>query len=164
MTWIALTSAVAIAIQVAGSVGEAPPSAPGNVPSTPPPLDWTYRPPPPSPPLPDWAYHPLYPPPPKHDDLATYYPDRAQRINAEGMARIACTVTEAGSLSDCVVVDESPPGLGFGESALKMAHLFKMKPKTVDGRPVGGARVVVPIRFKPHPVPPPAVGSAALKP
>ncbi len=32
-------------------------------------------------------------------------------------------------------------------AALRMSCLFKMKPKTVNGVPVGGAEVTIPLRF-----------------
>jgi protein TonB len=90
---------------------------------------------------PDWLHKP------DGDDMAALYPDRAQRMNTGGHATISCTVTVAGTLTACSVVSEDPADYGFGEAALKLAHLFKMKPKTEDGSPVGGASVVVPIRF-----------------
>jgi protein TonB len=119
-----------------------PPLALPPAPKPPPP------PPPPAPPHipritnPDWTSRP------NGDDLANYYPDRAQRMNQNGHASMTCTVTATGSLSGCSVSAEDPPDFGFGAAALKMAHLFKMRPKTEDGSPVGGAVVTVPIRFE----------------
>lgn len=84
---------------------------------------------------------------PDADDLARYFPDRAQRMNQNGSVRMSCVVTASGTLQDCSVVSETPADFGFGESAVKMAKLFKMAPKTEDGSPVGGARVTIPIRF-----------------
>jgi hypothetical protein len=45
------------------------------------------------------------------------------------------------------MIAESPSGLGFGEAALTLTRYFAMRPKTVNGIPVGGATVVIPMRF-----------------
>lgn len=89
----------------------------------------------------DWTRLPAY------DDMKSYYPDRAQREGMNGRAVIDCVVTVDGHLDNCKTVSEAPPDYGFGDAALKLAHLFKMKPTTADGTPVGGARITIPIRF-----------------
>lgn len=66
---------------------------------------------------------------PSGDDVAAYYPDRAQRMGQDGTAAIACRVTTQGSLTDCTIVSEEPAGFGFGASALKMAHIYKLRPE-----------------------------------
>jgi protein TonB len=91
---------------------------------------------------PDWERRP------SGDDLARYYPSRAQALNKEGRATITCTVTAKGTLTSCSVVSEEPADLGFGEAALRMARLFRMKPKTADGVAVEGGRVTIPLGFK----------------
>ena len=65
----------------------------------------------------------------------------------QGHAVIKCRVTAQGTMESCVVVSEDPPGLGFGKAALRMACLFKMKPKIVDGRPADGGEATIPIQF-----------------
>ena len=77
----------------------------------------------------------------------TYFPPGPQRSGQTGSAMIRCRVTARGTVEKCIVLSEDPPGLGFGEAALKMSCLFKMKPKTADGRSVEGAEVNIPIRF-----------------
>jgi protein TonB len=116
-----------------------------------PPVVRTVPPPPPAPPpppraavitQPDWLRRP------DAEDMARYYPDRAQRLNKAGSAKIECTVTANGSLTGCSVISEEPADLGFGESSVSLSKLFKMKPKTVDGAAVGGATVIFTIRFQ----------------
>lgn len=80
--------------------------------------------------------------------MARYYPDRAQRMEVSGKATISCTVTAKGTLEACFVVSESPADMGFGDAALNLSRLFRMKPKTLDGEPVEGRTVVVPLIFQ----------------
>ncbi len=88
---------------------------------------------------PDWLRKP------SGEDLARYFPDRAQRMEVSGRATIQCTVTSKGTLENCSVTSETPPDYEFGKAALQMSRLFRMKPKTLDGAPVEGGQVTVPV-------------------
>lgn len=125
------------------------PAPPVPAPPAPPVLVAAPPPPTPKPPEPihvitdpDWLRTP------NGDDLARYYPDRAQRNGVEGKATINCAVNTGGSLVDCHVAAESPADQGFGGAAMKMAGAFRMRPETRDGVPVAGARISIPIRFR----------------
>jgi protein TonB len=138
-----------------------PAQVPVNIPAPPPlniaPVEHP-QPPPPAPPV----IAPEKPPPPKPtvisqpdwlrrptgDDMAQYYPERAQRMGVSGHASITCTVNTNGTVSDCSVSSESPADQEFGSAALKLSKLFKMRPQTRDGAPVGGAKVTIPIGFQ----------------
>jgi protein TonB len=85
--------------------------------------------------------------PPNGDDLADLYPERAQRMEVEGSAAIKCKVTVKGTMTECIVVSESPAGYGFGDQTIKASRRWKMKPATRDGQPVEGV-VTVPLKWK----------------
>lgn len=135
-----------------------PPVAVPNVPTIPPlPLPPVEKrieepkppaPPPPEPPRPSVITQPDWVRRPTGEDLARYYPDRAQRMNIEGRASIACTVNARGTLDACSVASESPADAGFGDAALRMSKLFKMRPMTKDGAPVDGGKITIPIVFQ----------------
>jgi TonB family protein len=91
---------------------------------------------------PDWLKKP------KPDDFASFWPAAAH--GGSGKVVVECKVTNRGLLDKCQVADESPPGRGFGSAALLISQSFLMRPMTVDGQPVGGAGVLIPINFVGH--------------
>lgn len=92
---------------------------------------------------PDWAKQPSV------EDIARYYPDRAQRMEVSGRATIDCTVSAKFTLEACSVLSESPAAYGFGDAALYLSRFYRLKPVTLDGVPVAGGQVQVSIEFMP---------------
>ncbi|MGH6970604.1 MAG: energy transducer TonB, partial [Caulobacteraceae bacterium] len=82
------------------------------------------------------------------------YPVRALSDQVEGVAAMDCAVTKAGALTACHVAGESPAGYGFGQAALDLAPDFALKPATMDGQPVAGGEVRVPVPFGRDPTAP----------
>lgn len=102
--------------------------------------------------MPDWAGRP------SGDDVARFYPERAQRLEMEGRVVLLCNVEIDGYLSGCQVTQETPLDLGFGEAALNLSRLFRLKPMTRDGQPVAGGSIRIPLAFRtPSDPPPPPV-------
>ena len=98
---------------------------------------------------PDWLERP------DADRVAEAFPQIAQMLGLEGRTTLSCDVNSKGVLEHCVVVSESPVGLGFGPATVALAKTFKMKPKTVDGVPVNGGTVRIPMAYKLPPRPKP---------
>lgn len=90
---------------------------------------------------PDWISKP------SGEDVGRFYPAIAQALFIPGHATLHCRVNSLGAVQDCTVVSETPSGLGFGQAAVSLSSLFRMKPKTVDGQAVDGAEITVPINF-----------------
>ncbi|MFA4940694.1 energy transducer TonB [Brevundimonas sp.] len=64
-----------------------------------------------------------------------------------GRVELSCVIRLDSRLDACRVVDESPPGLGFGAAGLQVSGFFRFQPPTEDGQPVEGQRVTVGVDF-----------------
>jgi TonB family protein len=70
-----------------------------------------------------------------------------------------CTVEQGGGLSGCGAVAEEPPGHGFAARALALVPEFRLSTWSMEGLPVVGGQVSIPIRYTG-----PTVGDAANGP
>ena len=93
---------------------------------------------------------------PTGDDVTKFYPPLALRLGIEGHTSMQCTVKDDGTLELCHIISETPAGKGFGEAELRLASRFHMRPRTVAGQSVTGAKVVIPVRWSIALPPPPA--------
>ncbi len=91
---------------------------------------------------PDWLRRPT------PDQMYGVAPASERAVRGGGSARIRCIVTVQGALRACFVVEETPPGLGFGVAALALAPQFLMRPAMTGGRLVE-SEVNFPIRWAP---------------
>lgn len=112
-------------------------------------------------PKPNWPKGPDWLHKPTGQDMAKYYPEKAQRDAQPGRAIIDCDVTAKGFLDNCRVVDEFPASYAFGAAALKLGGIFRIDPKTVDVNDPARSRVIVPIIFNAIGKPPPPSGFLA---
>jgi TonB family protein len=86
---------------------------------------------------------------PSAAEIQAAYPERALSDQVQGSAAIDCQVMANGKLAGCHVAGELPAGYGFGQAVMDLAGDFVMKPRSVDGEPVGGAVVRVGVTFSP---------------
>ena len=69
-------------------------------------------------------------------ETAAVFPEEAAKRGVSGQVDLECDVDLDGHLHGCVIVNESPLGLGFGAAALKLTAKVQMWPATRNGIPV----------------------------
>jgi protein TonB len=84
---------------------------------------------------------------PSPTEFARYYPPEAYAKGISGHAMVKCQVAADGSMTNCLVVSESPEGLGFGDAMLKIAPHFRMKLLSKSGQPTVGWWINIPAAF-----------------
>ena len=97
---------------------------------------------------PDLIERPTWKIVPEASDVPRYYPDLAQRQGVEGWAAMLCRVAPEGQLTACVVEEEFPAELGFGQAVVRLGDLMRMGELDKDGVPTAGRPVRVKINFK----------------
>ena len=79
---------------------------------------------------PDWLAAP------KDGDFSTSSTDAAWRHSGPELSVMNCLLGKLGTLFQCVVVYQDPPGIGLGEMSLRFAAYLRFKPAILDGRPM----------------------------
>lgn len=85
---------------------------------------------------------------PSQREIIARYPPAARAARMDGQVELRCRVRLDQRLETCRVLRETPPGQGFGASAIQVAEsAFRFRPPVRDGRPVSGAEVTVGVAF-----------------
>lgn len=66
----------------------------------------------------------------------------------DGSVELRCLVSDRGVPKDCVILNETPAGVGFGDAALEAAGRARLKPRMSGGVPTAGT-IQFSIRFSP---------------
>jgi hypothetical protein len=74
--------------------------------------------------------------PPKPGDFSTTYTYSAWKSPEPGEAVMNCLEGRLGSLHDCMVVYQDPPGKGFGTMLLRFQSYLRLKPAQRDGKAI----------------------------
>jgi TonB family protein len=65
----------------------------------------------------------------------------------EGRVQVQCLLRTTGRFTDCQIIEETPRYRGRGEVALRVMRSASATPATLDGQPVDGVAVRVPVTF-----------------
>ena len=91
---------------------------------------------------PDWRAAP------KDGDFSTSSTDAAWRHDGPELSVMNCLLGKLGTLYQCVVVYQDPPGKGLGEMTLRFADYLRFKPAMLDGKPLP-VGLTMPFNFRP---------------
>ena len=89
---------------------------------------------------PDWVRQPTM------DELWNYVPAGLTMKGARVI--LHCTVTTHGLMADCTATTDAATNENVRKAVLEMSKLFVMRPMTVDGQPVAGGAINIPVAFE----------------
>ncbi|MDB5469456.1 MAG: hypothetical protein JWR84_1016 [Caulobacter sp.] len=79
--------------------------------------------------------------------VARAFPKKAMGRGVNGGAVLSCVIIDTGHVDKCKVVQETPPGFGFGKASIELSQFFVMQTDTADGVSTVGATVIIPLSF-----------------
>jgi TonB family protein len=85
---------------------------------------------------------------PSPGTMALLYPTKAVRDHVAGFALVECKIQLDHTLTNCTVLEETPPRYGFGEATVRFLRKARMAPRTVDGVPCAGSTVRYPMQWR----------------
>ena len=74
--------------------------------------------------------HPLWMKIPQVQDISLLYPPHARGLHKTDIVVMSCTVLGDGHLTDCRVIIDAEPGLGFDKATLSLAPFFQAAPSS----------------------------------
>jgi len=80
--------------------------------------------------------------------LERHLSTRAYAYGGALHATLSCAVKKDGGLGPCEVIEETPPGLGVAEVAMRLSREFKL-PTEIGGESVEGGWIKIPMDFRP---------------
>lgn len=83
---------------------------------------------------------------PRGSDLIDVYPLDTLNQGVSGSVLLACVFLADGTLGDCTIERETPPGLGFGAASLRLVEKFRFDP--VRQPELIGKRGFQPLEFR----------------
>jgi hypothetical protein len=89
---------------------------------------------------------------PSAKDIRANYPENARRLRISGAVKLRCDTVMVdhfeGGLTNCRVIEESPAGYGFADSAVRLAGMYKAFPWT-NNAASEPASIEILIQFRP---------------
>jgi hypothetical protein len=90
---------------------------------------------------PDWQVQPAA------GDFSTSSTPAAWRHDGPELAVMNCLLGKLGTLYQCAVVYQDPPGIGLGEMTLRFATYLRFKPAMLGGKPIA-VGLTIPFNWK----------------
>ncbi len=103
--------------------------------------------------MPKWLHTP------SGTDMIDLFPPFEYKQQRNGKAMMDCAVADDGKLENCRILQEDPPGHGYGAASLKLSKIYRMTPLAQFPdwtalsecvRKAGHPHIVMPVAWKTH--------------